>query len=440
MSDIYSMPINFELPQNSTNVPNKNSVNSYIPVRTKGNEFNWDTVIGLMLQGLLRKKIEKYGYEQFVKDCQISLQEKLGEEKFWDVLKEMYFDNQGIFSVSPELLLFRAQKELVKSADSRMASMFNGLARNQKIESFESNLNFVERDILETLRGKMKDERAQKVTERPYLPFLSEVFCKDLKFLASKPKYFLTEIKNFLTFYGFSYVAQLSLSLPSWKSCRAPLTRPLYFIMDHERASNERSYIRNHGIGSFRIAAERLFPMLTMLELLQIKDQDKRPLWEIASDIKQCKLDVKTRLKDFALAFRTQRQLDTDIIESDDPIDWLEYIMKLAMAQFSFGERLNINKKYVKEIEFFLAKSFVQNRGRSGRVLVLNQDNIILLTNIVIGDREKLRFHELLEELKQRGVFIDKQTEQELIKFYERIGNVERMSDSGDAVYVRKTI
>ncbi|MFA0643989.1 DNA phosphorothioation-dependent restriction protein DptG, partial [Vibrio cyclitrophicus] len=32
------------------------------------------------------------------------------------------------------------------------------------------------------------------------------------------------------------------------------------------------------------------------------------------------------------------------------------------------------------------------------------------------------------------------QTEQELIKFYERIGNVERMSDSGDAVYVRKTI
>ncbi|MQK80561.1 DNA phosphorothioation-dependent restriction protein DptG, partial [Escherichia coli] len=27
-----------------------------------------------------------------------------------------------------------------------------------------------------------------------------------------------------------------------------------------------------------------------------------------------------------------------------------------------------------------------------------------------------------------------------LVAFYERMGNVERMSDSGDAVYVRKTV
>lgn len=82
----------------------------------------------------------------------------------------------------------------------------------------------------------------------------------------------------------------------------------------------------------------------------------------------------------------------------------------------------------------------MQARGRSGRVLVLTQDHIILLTNLVVGKEEKLRFHELIIGLQQRGIFVDKHTEQELIKFYERIGNVERMSDSGDAVYVRKTI
>jgi DNA phosphorothioation-dependent restriction protein DptG len=110
------------------------------------------------------------------------------------------------------------------------------------------------------------------------------------------------------------------------------------------------------------------------------------------------------------------------------------------MAQFSFGERFNINKRYVVEIEKALATHFIQSRGRSGRVLVLNQDFIILLTNLVVGEKDKLRFHELITEFKLRGVSVDKQTEQELIKFYERIGNVERMSDSGDAVYVRKTI
>lgn len=73
-------------------------------------------------------------------------------------------------------------------------------------------------------------------------------------------------------------------------------------------------------------------------------------------------------------------------------------------------------------------------------MLVLNQDYIILLTNLVVGERTNSVSTKLIAAFKQRGIFVDKQTEQELIKFYERIGNVERMSDSGDAVYVRKTI
>ncbi|CAE6906145.1 hypothetical protein ACOMICROBIO_FLGHMIGD_01772 [Vibrio sp. B1FLJ16] len=149
---------------------------------------------------------------------------------------------------------------------------------------------------------------------------------------------------------------------------------------------------------------------------------------------------LKSDLENFARAFKTQRNLDTSLDESESALDWLGHIMKLATAQFSVGERFNINKKYVSEVEKHLASHFIQSRGRSGRVLVLNQDYIILLTNLVVGEKDKLRFHELIAAFKQRGIFVDKQTEQELIKFYERIGNVERMSDSGDAVYVRKTI
>ncbi len=83
---------------------------------------------------------------------------------------------------------------------------------------------------------------------------------------------------------------------------------------------------------------------------------------------------------------------------------------------------------------------FIQGRGRSGKVLVFNQDYLLLLTNIVIGKRDRLRLHELVMEFQSRGVFFDKQTQKVLVNFYERIGNVERMSDSGDAVYVRKTV
>ncbi|WP_133180948.1 DNA phosphorothioation-dependent restriction protein DptG [Shewanella decolorationis] len=439
-TDKFTMPVNADLPQTAADVPNKNSLNSYLPIRTKGNEFDWSAVIGLVLQGLLRKKVEKYEYEQFVLDCEASLKEKLGEEAFWDVLKEMYFDQQSILDVSPELLLFRAQKSLINAGDSRIASMFTSLAQGQRIGTFNGNLNFLEREILQTLRSKMKDDSTEELIERPYLPFLSAVFRKDLSFLASRPKYLLSEFEHFLSFYGFTYTAQLALSLPSWRSGEKPSAKPLYFIMDHERASNERAHVKNHGFGLFKASSERLFPMLTMLELLQRKDAEKRPLWEIAHDIAECQLDIKSRLEAFAYAFKNQRQLDTEFTRSDSALDWLDNIIKLAMAQFNVGERLNINKKYVQEVEKHLAANFIQSRGRSGRVLVLNQDHIILLTNLVVGEEDKLRFHDLLEQFKLRGIFVDKQTEQELIKFYERIGNVERMSDSGDAVYVRKTI
>lgn len=58
--DKYIKPFNQKLPQTAEDVPNKNSLNSYLPIRTKGNDFDSDAVIGLVLRGLLRKKIEGY--------------------------------------------------------------------------------------------------------------------------------------------------------------------------------------------------------------------------------------------------------------------------------------------------------------------------------------------------------------------------------------------
>ncbi|GLT17752.1 hypothetical protein GCM10007938_15300 [Vibrio zhanjiangensis] len=443
--DKYIKPFNQKLPQTAENVPNKNILNSYLPIRTKGNDFDSDAVIGLVSRGLLRKKIEGYKYEDFVSDCQTAFDEKLGEEEFWEVLREMYFDNKDIFSVSPELLLFRAQKGEFAAGDSRIASMFINLLQNTRVEAFDSKLNFIEREILSTLRKKMESDSSMQASEHPYLPYLSKAFRDDLKFLASRPKYLLSEFESFLSFYGFAYTAQLSLSLTDWRSGEEPTAKPLYFIMDHERASNERTHIKNHGYKLFNESASRLFPMLTMLELLQPSMGDKSavkvPLWEISKGIQESRYEhLKSDLENFARAFKAQRGLITSFDESESALDWLGNIMKLAMAQFRIGERFNINKKYVSEVEKYLAAHFIQNRGRSGRVLVLNQDYIILLTNLVVGERDKLRFHELIAAFNQRGIFVDKQTEQELIKFYERIGNVERMSDSGDAVYVRKTI
>ncbi|BCB43906.1 hypothetical protein VagYM19_30360 [Vibrio alginolyticus] len=447
-TDNFTLPIKAGLPQTAADgFQNKNTLNSYIPIRTKGNDFDWSVVVGLVLRGLLRKKIEKYTYLDFAEDCKANLQSKLGEEDFWEVLEDMYFANRDIFSVSPEFLLFKSQKSECKAGDLRVASLFINLLNGRQIEQFDANLNFIEQELLETLRSKTKPDtdKSLRASEAPYLPYMAEAFKRDLEFLTTYPKYLLDEFEQFLAFYGFAYTAQLSLSLSDWKTGEAPKAKPLYFIMDHERASGERTHVKKHGYKLFSESSFKLFPVLSMLENIQPNpDEIKKPLWQLARDIENSqRSDLADQIKNYALMFRANRKLDTDIPkDAVTAIDWLEYALKLAEEQFRDPktDRPAIIKKYMTEVEKNMAADFVQVRGRSGRVLVLTQDHIILLTNLVVGKEEKLRFHELILGFQDRGIFVDKQTEQELIKFYERIGNVERMSDSGDAVYVRKTI
>jgi len=447
----FILPFKSDLPMTMDSVANKNTLNSFLPIRTKGNDFESDIVIGLVLSALLRKKVEGYSYDDFRNDCKKRFNAKLDNSRFWSVLDEMYFSTEALFNISPETLLFKGQKAHGNiKANDRFASLYLSLLQELRIKEFDTKLNFLEHEILSTLNEKMREAKDSAYTakEKPYLPFLSQSFRKDLQFLSLHPKYLLSQIKPFLSIYGFVYVSQLALSLTDWRSCQEPSHKPLYFIMDHEKASQERVHVRNHGYKLFERSCYRLFPYLSMLEMLQPDSENldvgkKIPLWELAARIERSKNEsTRYRLEAFAKAFRSNRGLTNILTDCSESLDWLEQILSLAVAQFedTSTERPAINKKYVAEVEKYLAGDFVQRRGRAGRVLVLNQDHLLLLANIAIGKQEKLRFQELIVEFRKRGIYLDKQTEIELIKFFERIGNIEKMSDSGDAVYVRKTI
>ncbi|MBB1382841.1 DNA phosphorothioation-dependent restriction protein DptG, partial [Shewanella sp. SR41-2] len=134
-------------------------------------------------------------------------------------------------------------------------------------------------------------------------------------------------------------------------------------------------------------------------------------------------------------------KLTSDLQPANNNIEAISTLAKLFTEQFKKGStRETAFTNFVKATRETLIRPFEQGRKRAGSYLVLNQDYLLLLTNITIGNREKIRLHELLKEFQSRGVFFDKSSEVCLIELFERMGNVERMSDSGDAVYVRKTI
>lgn len=429
-----------------------NLLDSYLPVRNKNNEISWQFVTGLALSYALKRKIEAYDPEQFREDCKTHMQEMLDEPAFWSVLERMYFSSQDIFRVSPLFLLFHAQFVGEKisagsTADKRLGTLFANLMGDFSLRyPIQDRLNFIEQQMLNKLNEKIKLlGKGPFAEEQPYLPYMVTCFQSDLAFLAEHPQYLLQELTNTLRLYAFSWCAQLALNLDNWQDGE-PQSKSLFFILDSEKASSEREKVKRYGYKLFASQSEKLFPILSALEVLQVKGEKKRPLWQVYKDCLNYTdppNQVLEEINDYIQKFISKEERDLPVRDRATNLESaFKQLLSVAVEQFQDKKtnRADINKNYIKELESQICTEFIQVRGRAGKVLVLNQDRLLLLTNLTVGKNDKLRLHELLRGFEQRGFYLDNQSAQTLVAFYERMGNVERMSDSGDAVYVRKTV
>ncbi|WP_434745297.1 DNA phosphorothioation-dependent restriction protein DptG [Candidatus Pantoea rara] len=429
-----------------------NLLDSYLPVRNKNNDISWQFVTGLALSYALKRKIEAYDPSQFREDCKTHMQEMLDEPAFWSVLERMYFSSKDIFRVSPLFLLFHAQFVGEKisggsTADKRLGTLFANLMGDFSLRyPIHDRLNFIEQQMLNKLNGKIKLlDKGPFAEEQPYLPYMVACFQSDLAFLAEHPQYLLQELTNTLRLYAFSWCAQLALNLDNWQDGE-PQSKSLFFILDSEKASSEREKVKRYGYKLFASQSEKLFPILSALEVLQVKGEKKRPLWQVYKDCLNYSdppNQVLDEINDYIQKFISKEERDLPVRDRAKNLESaFKQLLSVAVEQFQDKKtnRADINKNYIKELESQICTDFIQVRGRAGKVLVLNQDRLLLLTNLTVGKNDKLRLHELLRGFEQRGFYLDNQSAQTLVAFYERMGNVERMSDSGDAVYVRKTV
>ena len=437
-------------------VSNVNSLNGFFPVRTSSSDdsFDWDVAKGIVVRNLYKKtlvkglvaKTDEISYEKFKEICRQDFGKRLDEIALWEFLEDMYFSSDTFFNIAPECLLFKIATLPSSSSKNRLGDLFSGLMQdyyNEKPERMKRN--FLEQQVVSSLRSPnvlvdfIGPRNSKNIDENPFLPFLTRYFCKDIKLLSDHPGYLIQNLEQFLRLYGYLYTAQLSLNINSLVS--EPISRPLYFIMENETASLERTDLVRNGHQRVSKNIELIFPYLTMAETLQEVSAGgiRIPLWEFASQLVSSDVpSLKTYAKEFAL----DRKLNIAFEEMNEtPHYWLEALLEISTMQFEKGQtRSAAQGKFIRATEVELCNTFVRSRGRVGKILVMNQDYLTLLTNLAIGENQRLRFSDLLTEFEARGVYFDKKTQQALIKFYERVGNVERMSDSGDAVYVRKTI
>lgn len=459
-----------------------NSLNSYFPIRTNdsGNPYDWEYATAIVIRNLYRRSVSEKVIKALKKSeddleinnknalkILISKTEKeftsiLDEPELWPVIEDMYLKEDVFQYLAPEAALFNLLPYSSSNSKNRLADLFlslmNGfhLKRSGETDNKDDALkrierNFLESKVVECLRsedilGVFEDKKLSKgINEKPYLPFLTKTFKKDLNLLGQYPSYLTENLTALLKLYGFLYTSQLALNINGWED--EPKSRPVYFIMENETASKERDDLITSGYQNLARSFKYIFPILSVSESLQninkADNQHRLPLWELYSHLSgDDKEKLKAYTKDFYETRNFKSNIDYDLNSEGKSIeDCLNTLLKIALDQFNKGEtRAAAQGKFINSIEQELCIEFCRSRGQLGKILVMNQDYLSLLTNICIGKNEKLRFHELLEEFKSRGVYFDKQSQQALIVFFERVGNVERMSDSGDAVYVRKTI
>lgn len=424
-------------------IGSKNEIKNFYPFTTKDDRFDkqysFDEIIGLFISFISSKKVQELDIELFKEKCLDVYSQYIDDKEAFTLLEELYFKDDKI---NVDSLLVK-QTFLPKNRSRKVFEIFKEFINAKQVNvSFESNSNFLEQIILEQLKEFKTD--SNKSSNTSYLPFLEEYFQKDLEFLNSNRHYFSKNLESFLELYLFIYCSQLALNLqPIENALSMPSSKELYFILNNETASNERKKVLELGYKKLYDKAKYIFPYMSLLSVFsKVLNNDNLKLYEIEEIFDNGDIDL---LKEFHLKFRETKKLPLDscLIEGKTIRDIMTNIFNSSFEQFKEGnkvDRKNALDKYHKAFEKQVASPFIINRGRAGKVLVLDQDRLILLTNISIGEKKKIRFQELLNEFSKRGIYFDIKSQAELINVYEKVGNIERKSDSGDAVYVKTTI
>lgn len=423
----------------------KTQIENFYPLTTKFDTqekaFSFAEVTGLFVSKISNTAAKDFDFALFKKHCLKSFSESMDDNAFIDMIEKIYFEDDKFTLDS----LFVYQTIKASNNSKNVFRLFEQLLDIKAINiNFTSDSNFMDKIVIEELQKHLKTQNSSESTSS-YLLFIDEVFNKDLQSLSSNNHYFKQNIEKFFEIYFFIYASQLALNLiPNRNALSLPESRELYFILTHEKASIERSKVVERGYSHLFDSVKYIFPYMSLLTAISNSVQEKNlRLYELLDKLEESSASIEA-VDSFAMTYREAKKLPIDDIKSSNSVEEALFtLLDLAFDQFKDGcivDRKRALNQYESAFKRQIAKHFIVNRKRAGNVLVLDQDTILFITNLIVGSGGKIRFQHLIEEFNKRGIYFDAKTRNELIVLFERVGNIERKSDSGDSVYVKATI
>ena len=421
----------------------QNNAARYLPIGPQlpsAQNLNWNIVYKNVFQNLFSLECNLQTHEEFYENILRDIKENRHTKDLTTIIGKVYFENTESFEITPYSRLINSEKGHARTRT--MVDVFDAMlcGLTTKKVDFIGN-NFLE-EIVNASAKKLCTEVVKSKATVPYLPFLAKKCQEDFSFMSANPELLNDSVEHLIEIYAFLYITQLSLHLYSPKlRFSEPTSQEMYFILEGEKASKERhsTFLKGYkrvfekDVG----AGYDIFSHLGYLELIATQ-----PLWVISKQAhEQIFIDQINELNslfcnEFNIHFAGNRSAFEDAIN-----DGLTYHKEIFKENNKKSERYRANQMVCTAATNNFASNFRVNKGRAGGwYFQLSTKTVLLITNLIIGEKKKLLIDDVVEGFSERGIYFDLKSKQALLAIYENIGNVIKLSDSGDAVYVTSTI
>lgn len=376
------------------------------------------------------------------------------KESFISIVKSSFKteDNQT-FIFHPYIYLY-----LTTDSESRKIGkfLFDVLLSDMDRKDGSLKMDFDASDVLSQLFVQVlteseltEDQDNENQMYHCAIPGIAKWFHDDLKWLLNNQNMFIQHAEKLLKYYYFFYVSQFALSCQRFLIDGEHEIQPIYFNLEWENTSGNRISYEN-GWKKIEGPITQLFSHVNCLEFLnhkihsnkvyfyrdineKLKSLNTKERAELISDLESLIEEYQERLSDAKWdAFHYK-----DIY--DDQVKNMMYkLFKAIDYQFNdVNSRKKQYKRYQQWFASFCQNNFIKIRGRLGKTLKLTPEYLLFITKMIIKEESKIRLKKLFEGFSDRGILFDRDSQNQIIKYFEVINIIEKKSDSGDAIYVK---
>jgi DNA phosphorothioation-dependent restriction protein DptG len=428
------------------------------------NDKAFDKVFATDKEASFKKKLRNHILKEVIQKVNSD-----NKEEFKNIVINLFFeDDGGLIKFNKEVLPYMNFIHDHSQLNETARFFYDIFLDEETLSSEEltssKNDNLLYQLMVECLPD-LKDKNKTSSTVK-YTNLFNDIkrqFLADFKFLASNEEFFLKHIEDLFKYYYFFYLTQLAHRLNAFGEGNE--IKPIHFSMDWETLSESRMGYQ-YGWKKLASDLEGLFAHANTVELLNyitingdaIGDyQDAKNKWAVLSSEERAELISKIKetsnfYTDHVKGFyagesweKCEEELNSFLDRHQDKykdelsIELVSFY-KRVKYQFDNSERKAAHDRYGKWLQSFCKVNYTKTRGRLGSTTVLNQELLLFLTKLCVGQEEKIRLNELWEQLNLRGITFDEASKGEIIKLFERINLLEKKSDSGDAQYVKSII